>query len=56
MVWMMSDSAHAAWDAQGAFTNDGDRIVAEFAIGSPFLEVSEILDPTAGAGNAGGND
>ena len=37
---MMTDSAHAAWDAQGAFPNDGDKIVAEFAIGSPFLEVT----------------
>ena len=36
----MTDSAHAAWDAQGAFPNDGDKIVAEFAIGSPFLEVT----------------
>lgn len=55
-VWIMSDSAHAAWDALGAFANDGDRIVAEFAIGSPFLEVTEIFDPGAGNGNAGGTD
>ncbi len=39
---MMTDSAHAAWDTQGAFPNDGDKIVAEFAIGSPFLEVTAI--------------
>jgi hypothetical protein len=52
-VWVMSDSAHAAWDAQGAFPNEGDRIVAEFAIGSPFLEVTEIVTQTAAGGDAG---
>jgi hypothetical protein len=56
-VFIMSDSAHAAWDAQGAFPNDGDRIVAEFAIGSPFLEASSIERPgeTGGGPGGGGN-
>jgi hypothetical protein len=49
----MTDSTHAAWDALGAFPNDGDRIVAEFAIGSPFLEATVIEGP-GGAGEAGG--
>jgi len=54
-VWMMTDSAHAAWDAQGAFPNEGDNIVAEFAIGSPFLEVTAIQGMGGDAG-AGGTD
>ncbi|MGD2123224.1 MAG: hypothetical protein PVJ76_15840 [Gemmatimonadota bacterium] len=53
LVSTMSDSTHAAWDAQGAFPSDGDRIVAEFAIGSPFLEVSEIVSQAPGGGDAG---
>ena len=51
-VAIMGDSAHAAWDAQGAFPNEGDKIVAEFAIGSPFLEVTTIV-PQSGAGGGG---
>jgi hypothetical protein len=53
-VWTMTDSVHAAWDAAGAFPSDGDRVVAEFAIGSPFLEVSTVEGP-AGAGADGSN-
>ncbi|MBT8397986.1 MAG: hypothetical protein HKO65_15295 [Gemmatimonadetes bacterium] len=52
-VWNMTDSTHAAWDGQGAFPNEGDKIVAEFAIGSPFLEVTEIVTPEAAGGDAG---
>ena len=52
-VWVMSDSAHAAWDTQGAFPNAGDKIVAEFAIGSPFIEVTEIQAQVAAGGDAG---
>ena len=58
-VHMMSDSTHAAWDAAGAFPNEGDRIVAEFAIGSPFLEITAVerSGPAgAGEGGAGGSD
>jgi hypothetical protein len=54
-VQMMSDSVHAAWDGEGAFPTDGDRVVAEFAIGSPFLEVSSIRTP-GGSEGAGAND
>jgi len=54
-VLMMSDSTHSAWDAQGAFPNEGDKIVAEFAIGSPFLEVTEILAQAGAAGSGGTN-
>jgi hypothetical protein len=57
-VWMMTDSAHAAWDGEGAFPNDGDKIVAEFAIGSPLLEITSVGAPGetggAGEGQAGG--
>jgi hypothetical protein len=53
VVWTMSDSAHAAWDAAGAFPTEGDRIVAEFAIGSPFLEVSAVESPGGAAGGGG---
>ena len=52
-VWIMSDSVHAAWDAQGAFPNEGDRIVAEFAIGSPFLEATVAERPGGGEGDGG---
>ncbi len=52
-VWIMGDSAHADWDAQGAFPNEGDRIVAEFAIGSPYLEVT-VVEAQAGAGGGAG--
>jgi hypothetical protein len=58
-VHMMTDSAHAAWDVLGAFPNEGDKIVAEFAIGSPFLEVTNIEGPggasEGGAGESGSN-
>ena len=53
-VWIMGDSAHAAWDDQGAFPNEGDRIVAEFAIGSPFLEVTVVEAQAGAGGDAGG--
>ena len=53
-VWVMSDSTHAAWDAQGAFQNEGDKIVAEFAIGSPFLEVTAV-ETQGGQGGASGD-
>jgi len=53
VVWVMTDSTHSAWDAQGAFLNEGDKIVAEFAIGSPYIEVTEIRAQTAAGGNAG---
>ena len=49
-VHVMTDSAHAAWEAQGAFPNEGDRIVAEFAIGSPFLEITFAELPGGGGG------
>jgi len=52
-VFTMSDSVHAAWDAQGAFPTDGDRLVAEFAIGSPFLEVVAV---ERSGGAQGGNE
>jgi hypothetical protein len=54
-VHMMSDSALAAWDAAGAFPNAGDKIVAEFAVGSPFLEASAILAQRTGGGEGGGS-
>lgn len=54
-VMIMSDSTHAAWDAGGAFPSEGDKVVAEFAIGSPFLEVISFDDP-GGSGDAGGGE
>ena len=53
-VYTMTDSTHAAWDALGAFPNEGDKIVAEFAIGSPFLEVTTVEGPGGAEGDAGG--
>jgi hypothetical protein len=54
-VQMMSDSAHATWDAEGAFPNEGDKVVAEFAIGSPFLEAISVGNP-GGSGDAAGGE
>lgn len=39
-VFMMSDSVLTSWDEQGVFSNEGDRIVAEFA--TSFLEATAI--------------
>ena len=36
-VHMMSDSVLTSWEGQGVFSNEGDRIVAEFA--TSFLEI-----------------
>ena len=57
-VWNMTDSTHAAWEAQGAFPNEGDLIVAEFAIGRPFLEVTVVEGPGGAGGDSegGGTD
>ncbi len=41
-VLMMTDSALVAWGDAGAFPTEGDRIVAEFAVGSPFLEAFRV--------------
>lgn len=49
-VFMMSDSVLTSWDSLGVFSNEGDRIVAEFA--TSFLEAYEI-DGAAGGGNDG---
>jgi hypothetical protein len=54
-VRMMTDSALAAWEASGAFPGAGDKIVAEFAVGSPILEATAIAvhRPGEGSGGAG---
>lgn len=39
-VFIMSDSVLTSWDEQGVFSNEGDRIVAEFA--TSFLEATAI--------------
>jgi hypothetical protein len=54
IVGTMTDSVHAAWDEQGAFPTEGDKIVAEFAIGSPFLEVSSVQRSAPASGGEGG--
>jgi hypothetical protein len=51
-VHTMSDSVLNAWQELGAFSNDGDRIVAEFA--TSFFEVDEIVGQAEGGGDAGG--
>jgi len=55
-VHMMTDSALTVWDSLGAFANEGDRIVAEFAVGSPFLEAQTVRarPPAGGAAGEGG--
>ncbi len=54
-VLVLSDSMIAAWAAEGAFPSQGDRIVAEFALGSPILEASSlrVSRPTGGVGGPG---
>ncbi len=52
-VRMMTDSILAVWDSAGAFPNEGDRMVAEFAIGSPFLEATAINTPGSGTSGEG---
>ncbi len=53
-VHMMTDSILAAWEAAGAFPGGGDKIVAEFAVGSPILEASALAVHRAGAGDGAG--
>jgi hypothetical protein len=53
---MMSDSVLSSWDSLGVFSNEGDRIVAEFA--TSFLEATNIETVpggSAGAGAGGGS-
>ena len=52
-VFMMSDSVLTAWDAQGMFANEGDRIVAEFA--TSFLEARTVEAEGGAAGAGAGN-
>ncbi len=52
-VHMMTDSALVAWGDAGAFPTEGDRIVAEFAVGSPFLEVFRAQTLARGEGAEG---
>lgn len=49
-VYMMSDSVLTDWDGMGVFSNEGDRIVAEFA--TSFLEAVSI-EAVGGGGAAG---
>jgi hypothetical protein len=50
-VYMMSDSVLSSWDSLGVFSNEGDRIVAEFA--TSFLEATTIETVPGGAAGAG---
>lgn len=54
-VLILSDSMVAAWATEGAFPSQGDRIVAEFALGSPVLEASSlrVSRPAGGPGGPG---
>jgi hypothetical protein len=51
-VYMMSDSVLASWDEQGVFSNEGDRIVAEFA--TSFLEARSVEAEGGGAASGAG--
>lgn len=52
-VHVMSDSVLDAWDAQGAFTNETQRIEAEFA--TSFLQATSLdIAPRQGGGGSGG--
>jgi hypothetical protein len=55
-VHILTDSVLTSWDALGAFPTDTDRFLAEFSLGSPFIEVESVEAMTpggAGAGQAG---
>jgi hypothetical protein len=50
-VHLMNDSVLSAWDTLGVFTNEGDRIVAEFA--TSFLQAIRIREGRQQAGQGG---
>lgn len=51
-VHILTDSTLLVWDSLGAFTNPGDRTVAEFAIDSPFLEATLVEAQEMGGGSS----
>ena len=55
-VATLDEATLQAWDSAGAFPSEGDRIVAEFAVGSPFIQATAIIAPAApgGEGEGGG--
>jgi hypothetical protein len=55
-VSTLTNEVLAVWDSLGAFPNEGDRIVAEFAVGRPFIEATAILMPVPAGGEGGGGD
>lgn len=52
-VLIMTDSVLVAWGDAGAFPTEGDRMVAEFALGSPYLEASDVQMGESEAGGDG---
>jgi hypothetical protein len=53
-VGILDAATLAVWDSLGAFANEGDRIVAEYAVGSPFLEATSVEVPAPGGGEGPG--
>ncbi len=49
----MTDSVLAAWEEQGALTEEGQRMQAEFA--TSFLEARRVV-PTGGSSGSGNNE
>ncbi len=55
VVHEMSDSTLDAWEAEGSFTSDSDRFVAEFA--ETYIEADRFqLRPGSQSQEEGGND
>jgi hypothetical protein len=56
-VAILDDATLQVWDSLGAFPSEGDRVVAEFSMGSPYIEATSIVTPAAagGEGNGSGN-
>jgi hypothetical protein len=52
-VHTLTDSVLTAWDAQGAFAREGDRALAEYFNGSPFLEATSVIISAPGGGPGG---
>ena len=55
-VSTLDNATLAVWDSLGAFPTEGDRIVAEFAVGSPYIQATAVRAPAApgGEGEGGG--
>jgi len=50
-IHILTDSVLTAWDALGTFPTETDRFLAEFSLGSPFLEAVSVESQAPGGGS-----